>query len=359
MYKKILRPIFFSQDPEDVHDRMTLLGQFLGGYKLCRFIIRLCFGYKNRTLNQKLWGISFENPVGLAAGFDKDGKLFGVMGSVGFGFSEVGTVTYKPYEGNPKPRLYRLPKSEGLVVYYGLKNMGARGVIRSLKAKNKDIPLVISVGRTNSAETVLFENGVQDFYNCLKEFINAGVGDAYEINISCPNTFGGEPFADPISLEKLLQKIYSLEIKKPVFLKMPLNLEWLEFKKLVDIALSFKVDALVIANLNKDRTDPSIKENIPSHIRGNVSGKPTKNMSNDLILKTYKYCSDKIKIIGVGGIFSAEDAYEKIRRGASLVELITGMIYEGPQLVGEINRGIADLLKRDGYKNISEAVGTI
>lgn len=358
-YKNILKPLLFHFDPEFVHDKATKFGEFLGQTNLRKRLLSSLFSYKNPILSQKLWGMSFENPVGLAAGFDKDGKLFCVMESVGFGFAEVGTVTYKPYDGNPGPRLYRLPKSSGLVVYYGLKNIGARGVIRTLKGNNKSIPEVISIGRTNSSETASFEDGVLDYYNCLKEFVDAGVGDAYEINISCPNLFGGESFTDEISLDKLLQKLYSLEPKKPIFIKMPLNLEWQEFKGLVDVALRFKVDALVIANLNKDRNDLSIKDKIPGYIQGSVSGKPTADLSNALIAKTYKYCGDKIKIIGVGGIFSVEDAYKKIRLGASLVELITGMIYEGPQLIGEINNGLTRLLKRDGYKNIKEAVGSL
>lgn len=357
LYKKVFKPVFFKFDPEDVHDRMIKFGHFLGKYKFFRTIVGWCFRYENKILNQKLWGIDFANPVGLSAGFDKNAEVYPIMQSVGFGFAEVGTVTYKAYEGNPKPRLYRLPKSSGLVVYYGLKNRGARAIIRNLEKFKKNIPQVVSIGRTNSKEASSFENGILDYYSCFKEFVDANVGDIYEINISCPNLYEGEPFSDPISLERLLQKIYTLDIKKPVFMKMPINLPWEEFKKLVDIALRFNVEALTIGNLNKNRQDSLIKDPIPSNVKGSISGKPTEDLSNDLISQTYKYCGDKIKIIGVGGIFSAEDAYEKIKRGASLIELITGMIYEGPQLIGEINQGLVNLLKKDGYKNISEAVG--
>lgn len=359
VYKKIIKPTFFLSDPEFAHDRITAIGEFLGKFGPGKFLVRELFSYKNPILEQELWGIKFGNPVGLAAGFDKDARMYSIMDSVGFGFSEIGTVTLESYEGNPKPRLHRLPKSEGLVVNYGLKSIGAEEVIKSLKAKNKTIPQIISIGRTNSKRTADFESGVNSYYDCLKSFIDTDVGDAYEINISCPNLFGGEPFNDEVSLEKLLQKIYTLKIQKPVFIKMPINLPWMEFKKLVDVALRFGVQALVIGNLNKDRNDPSIKDAIPGHIKGSISGKPTRNLSNELISKTYKYCGNKIKIIGVGGIFSAENAYEKIRHGASLVELITGMIYEGPQFIGEINRGLAHLLKRDGYRNINEATGTL
>ncbi len=345
-------------DPEWVHDFITSIGEFLGKYSLSKFLVSRLFSYKNPVLEQELWGIKFKNPVGLAAGFDKDARLYSVMGSVGFGFSEIGTVTLDSYKGNPKPRLYRLLKSKGLVVYYGLKNIGAKAIIKSLQKKKKSIPQVISIGRTNSQKTADFESGINNYYNCLKEFTDTGVGDAFEINISCPNLFGGVSFADETSLEKLLQKIYTLNVKKPIFLKIPINPSWPELEKLVKVALRFGVQALVIGNLNKDKFHSSIKDAIPENIKGSVSGKPTRDLSNNLISKTYKNYGDKIKIIGVGGIFSAEDAYEKICRGASMVELITGMIYEGPQLIGDINCKLTHLLKRDGYKNIKEAVGT-
>ncbi len=345
-------------DPEFMHDRITAIGEVLGKFGLGNFFVGKLFSYSSPVLEQDLWGIKFKNPVGLGAGFDKDAKLYSLMESIGFGFSEIGTVTLDSYGGNPKPRLYRLLKSKGLVVNYGLKSIGAETIIKSLKLKSKIIPQIISIGRTNSKNTADPDAGILDYYNCLKRFIDSNVGDAYEINISCPNLFGEELFNDEVSLQKLLSKLHSLEIKKPIFIKMPINLPWPEFKKLVDMALKFGAQALVIGNLNKDRNDKLIKDVIPN-MKGGVSGKPTENLSNNLISKTYKYCGDKIKIIGVGGIFSAQDAYQKIRLGASLVELITGMIYEGPQLVGDINRGLARLLRRDGYKNIADAVGTL
>ncbi len=359
LYKRILRPIFFSFDPEFIHDMMTNAGAFLGKIGFGKWLVKSLFSYSHPMLEQKLWGIPFKNPVGLGAGFDKDAKVYSIMGSVGFGFAEIGTITFGSYEGNPKPRLYRLPQSKALVVYYGLKNMGAKAMTKLLKTKDKDIPQIISIGRTNAATAASFEDSIVDYYKCFKEFVDADVGDAYEINISCPNLFGGVSFDDEMSLEKLLQKIYTLQIKKPVFIKMPINLPWPEFKKLVDVALRFKVQALVIGNLNKNRNDPTIKEVIPENIKGSISGKPTRELSNNLISETYKYCGDKIKIIGLGGIFSAADAYEKICRGASMVELITGMIYEGPGLIGNINRDLVTLLKKDGYQHISEAVGAL
>ncbi len=357
LYKNIFKPIFFRLDPELIHDTVVAFGGFFSKFTIFRGFIKTIFAFEDRALSQNLWGIDFKNPVGLAAGFDKDGKLFPLIGSVGFGFATIGTVTKGAYEGNPKPRLHRLPKSKSLVVNYGLKSMGAQKVADILESQGRrDVPKVISVGRTNSKETASLEDGVLDYINCAKEFNSRKLGDIFEINISCPNVFGGEPFTHRESLERLLSKFLELKIEKPIFLKMPINLPWEEFKNLVDVALKFGVKALVIGNLNKDRS--FLSGVVSDDLRGNMSGKPTAKLANELISKTYLYCGEKLKIIGVGGIFSAEDAYEKIKRGASLVELITGMIYEGPQLAGEINRGLAKMLKRDGFKNIKEAIGT-
>ena len=356
-YRHIFKPIFFIYDPEDVHDRMIKLGEWLSRYRLTRAITRIVFSYSHSSLEQKIWDIHFPNPIGLAAGFDKDARIYGILDSVGFGFGEIGTVTLHPYEGNSKPRLYRLPKSKGIVVYYGLKNIGARAIIDILKKQKKNIPQIISIGRTNCKATAEREAGCSDYRDCLDMFHSEKVGDIYEINISCPNTFGGEPFTAPEDLDELLRALHTHQIQKPIVLKMPINLPWEAFQKLLDVAIAHNISAVNIGNLNKNRDDKMIKDEIPDHVHGAVSGKPTFNLSNELISRTYEYCGNKLKIIGTGGIFCAEDAYEKIKRGASFVELITGMIYEGPQLIGEINHGLVRLLKKDGYENISEAVG--
>lgn len=357
LYRIFLKPIFFAQDPEVIHDRMVMMGARLGRNKMGRKLLRICFNYAHPSLGQNKWGVYFCNPVGLAAGFDKEGQLCTIVGDIGFGFSEVGTVTYGAYEGNPKPRLYRLPHSQGLVVYYGLKNSGAQKIADHLKKQKKTIPQIVSIGKTNCSITADEGKGAVDYKNCLDLFQSNGVGDIYEINISCPNTFGGEPFTTSDKLKRLLEILCAKESKKPIILKMPINLRWEEFRTLLDIAVQFGVHAVNIGNLNKDRSDTAIKEKIPDYIHGSVSGKPTWKLSNELIFRAYAYCGDKITIIGTGGIFSAEDAYEKIKRGASLVQLITGMIYEGPQLISSINYELVRLLKRDGYATIVEAVG--
>lgn len=359
IYKTLVRPVLFGIDPDFVHDRAVSFGQFVGKSEFLKSVAKRVFEYKNVALAQKLWGINFASPLGLSAGFDKDGKLVSVIDCLGFGYTTAGTVTFGAYDGNPKPWLYRLKKSRSLVVNYGLKNSGVKKFIETIKVSDKSVPQVISVGRTNTKEISLsLEAGVEDYLNCLRYLDHGGVGDVYEINISCPNTFSSESFTTEKSLRILLLKIKDLNIQKPIFIKMPVSIPIEDFERLSDIAFEFGTNALVIGNLNKDRNDPEIKDFIPKNITGGVSGRPTKRISDNLIAHTYKRYGGKMKIVGVGGVFSAEDAYEKIRRGASLVGLITGMIYEGPSLISKINRGLVYLLKRDGFSNISQAVGS-
>jgi dihydroorotate dehydrogenase len=180
------------------------------------------------------------------------------------------------------------------------------------------------------------------------------------INISCPNAFGGQPFTDPQKLGQLLQEISKLPKTKPIFLKMPPDLSISNIDQIIELARQFKIDGFICTNLTKDRIELSIKEKIKENLptdKGGISGKVIERLSDDLIKYIYSKTKGEFVIVGCGGIFSAGDAYRKIRLGASLLQLITGMIFEGPQLIGEINHGLVRLLKKDGFKNISEAVG--
>lgn len=357
-YRLGLKPMLFRFDPEMVHDQFIKYGEWLGRRGWARTAVARLFSYDHLKLKQTIAGMTFTNPVGLSAGFDKDGRLVNILPAVGFGYSQVGTVTKQAYGGNPRPRLYRLPKSGGIVVNSGLKNDGVGVIMDRLKRRQsaQHFPISISIGKTNCQETASTAGGVEDYTVGLAVVVASGTGDFYTINISCPNTFGGEPFTNESDLELLLQSLVKVA-DKPMFLKMPINLPWPGFKQLLEVAIRYRVAGVVIGNLNKNREDPAIKDVIPAKIKGSVSGKPTWQLSNELISKTYEQYGKDLIIIGVGGIFSAEDAYEKIKRGASLVQLITGMIFQGPQLIGEINSGLVKLLERDGYNNISEVVG--
>ncbi len=358
IYKRVYKPVLFRRDPEEVHDRMLQFGNELGNHTIFRALVRGFLHYSHPSLAQTIHGINFNNPVGLSAGFDKDAHLTRIIPSVGFGFMEIGTITCNPYEGNTGKRLVRLPNSRAIIVNYGLKNLGSRKISTKLASELKPIiPTVISIGKTNCRETVDVKKGIMDYFMCLKRFADVGVGDIYDINISCPNVYGGEPFTTPEKLNSLLSRIDELNITKPIFLKLPCDKNWEDFKLLLDVAVNHNVQGVIISNLSKDRTSSNIKDKIAPDQKGGISGKPVSDKSNELISKTYQSYGDKFIIVGVGGIFSAEDAYEKIRRGASLVQLITGMIYEGPQLIGEINKGLVHLLHKDGFDNISQAVG--
>lgn len=361
LYKYLLKPILFRFDPEQVHDFFLAVGKTISKNNTLNSLTEKLFYFKDTSLTQTIEGITFENPVGLSAGFDKNGVLVDVLPNLSFGYSQVGTVTFKPYEGNPKPRLTRLPKSEGIVVYYGLKNDGVTTILKRLSnRKQKSFPISISIGKTNADYTASDKAGIKDYVDCTKEVINSDIGHFYTINISCPNTFGGEPFTTPTKLKALCKAINKLTFTKPVYFKMQLA-EWDEIKPLMEIMNSFDfIKGVIISNLEKDRSnsllDSKEREKIKD-IKGGLSGKMLREKSNKIIAEAFKQYGDRFTIVGVGGIFSADDAYDKIKHGASLVQLITGMIYEGPGLIKSINEGLVELIKKDGYTTISEAVG--
>lgn len=357
-YQHLIKPVLFRFDPEFVHDRFTSLGHFLGKTKLTRSLVSLLLNYSSPALTQTVAGMEFTNPIGLAAGFDKNAMLLNILPQVGFGFEEVGSITLGSYAGNPKPRLFRLPKSQGLIVNYGLKNDGVEAITPRIRNSHSyPARIGISIAKTNDISTSTEKGGIEDYYNCLQKVEAAHTGDYYTINISCPNTFGGEPFTTATKLDKLLHKLNQVRTRRPMFVKLPINLSLVDFDSLLQVCVRHKVTGVVIGNLTKVRSKDLIKDTIPEPMKGGVSGKPTWQLSNDLISYTYQHYGDKLIIIGVGGIFSAEDAYEKIKRGATLLQLITGMIFEGPQLIGEINYGLTKLLEQDGYTNIHQAIG--
>ncbi len=352
LYKNVLKHIFFMFPPEFMHDSFTFKGKLLGSNFVTRGLVHMMFNYSNKRLEQDILGITFKNPIGLCAGFDKDAKLTQILACVGFGFEEVGSITKNPYEGNKGTRLWRLKKSKSLVVYYGLKNKGANYLYSKLKKMSFKFPIGISIAKTNCKQTIDEKIGIDDYVYTYKKFHD--VGDYFTINISCPNAYGGEPYTDSKSLDKLLFKISKVKKTKPIFLKMPADLPKIEVNRLISVAKKYKIDGFIATNLTKDRSYV-LDKNIPKV--GGISGKAVQELSDNMISYLYKKTKREFVIIGCGGIFNAADAYRKIKNGASLLQMITGMIYEGPFVISEINRGLVELLEKDGYKNISEAVG--
>jgi len=348
--------------PDKAHHMMVRSTSLSGRVPMLRGFVKTVFIKKpNEILSQKYHGVHFKSPVGLAAGFDKNGEIVPMMSRLGFGFATVGSVTAYKCDGNPRPWFYRLPKSKSLVVNAGLANDGSSVIIKRIHDYPKnaltDFPVVLSVAKTNSQKVVDEQSGIKDYVTTVEMSKNEPRIKMIELNISCPNTYGGEPFTTPAKLEKLLNAIDKVGIKKPITVKMPVDLGWAEFKKLLDIIVRHKVQFVTISNLHKDRKTANLQDELPSHVKGNLSGRPTWEKSNELISKTYLEYGDRLTIIGVGGIFTAEDAYVKIKLGASLVEIISGVIFRGPQLAAEISDDLAVYLKRDGYAHISQAIG--
>lgn len=363
IYRKIIKPILFKYPADDVHNFFLKTGNYFGRKNFIKKLFSKIFVYKNPILRQKILGMDFSNPVGLAAGFDYDADLIDILPSVGFGFHTIGSVTHLPYIGNPAPMLGRLPKSKSLLVNKGFKSMGMDSVLRKIGERKEDsIPLGISIGSTNKAYNKI-EDMADDVHASFDKAISSKYFDYFELNISCPNLINienlKEKFDDPIGFSILLNNLSYLNINRPLFIKMHAEKSVKETLALLDIAKDYKwVTGVIMSNLVKNRENPNLdKEEVANAGKGNFSGKPTEELANNLITEVYKKFKDRFVIVGCGGIFNGKDAYEKIKRGATLVQMITGMIYEGPSVIKKINKDLVKLLKKDGYKNISEAVG--
>lgn len=344
LYQAVLKPMLFLIDPEDIHDRFLNIGNLLGSTVFGRAITRALFFYSHPMLHTMVAGIAFPNTIGLAAGFDKNARLYDIMPEVGFGFVELGSFTGKPCAGNPRPRLWRIPESQALRVYYGLANSGANAMSAQLRDARFRIPVGISAARTNTLEMSDPDSAIADYVHVVERF--RGIGHYIALNISCPNTFCTDTFADPVLLERLLSTINPIA-DKPMFVKLSPNIPTQQLDAILDVCVRHRVAGFICSNLAKQSDGP-----------GGISGVPAQKGSDEQIAFVYKKTQGKYPIIGVGGVFTAEDAYRKIRLGASLVQLITGMIYEGPQLIGQMNRDLVQLLKRDGFSSVSQAVGT-
>jgi dihydroorotate dehydrogenase len=337
-YQKVLKPFFFCFDPEFVHDLMIFFGELFGSNPLTRFCLSLVWGYRGPDIAKVVDGIRYEHPVLLSAGFDSNGRLTRVLSSVSFGGEEIGSITAHPCAGNVPPRLTRLIRNKSIIVYKGLRNDGVDVIADRLLAK-KRIPgfvVGISIAQTNNTTVCSDEDAIEDYYTSFKKLNGRNVGDYYTINISCPNTYGGEMFASPRLLPRLLEKLQTVPCTKPVYFKMPINLPWPEFKELLDLLSASPYQGVVIGNLNKNYSMLDFPADAPREFRGGLSGKPCFDLSNELVRKTRAAYGSRFTIIGVGGIFSAEDARAKFDAGADLIQLITGLIFTGPGLLKDI-----------------------
>ncbi len=316
------------------------------------------YKFGHPSLETEVFGIKFKNPVGLAAGFDKDGKILDFLPALGFGHIEMGNITALPSPGNPKPRLFRLPDDSGLINRLGLNNEGANVIAWRLGGKQFQVPVGINIAKTHDPN-ILGDKAVEDFLYTFKKLYPLF---AYTtLNVSCPNTAEGKTFEDPGALKVLLDEINKAKAAmahgKPVLVKISPDVNFEQLDKILEVCEARKIDGYILTNTAKFRdnlkTDKTILEKIG---KGGISGQPLRQKATELVRHAYKQLKRPC-IIGLGGIDSAETAYERIKAGASLIQIYTGLVYEGPGLVKKINRGLVELLKRDGFTNISQAVG--
>lgn len=361
-YKNLLRKIFFSFDSEQIHEFMLSTGNIFGNIGIIEGVTENLFKRNYPNLKQKLHGINFNSPIGMAAGFDYKAKLYNILPALGFGFQTIGTITNNPYVGNSKPRLGRLIKSKSLFVNKGFKNEGIDKILEKIQYKKFKIPIGISIGKTNGMIKMSQEEAVNDIREAFEKIENSiNHFSYYELNISCPNLIGSVEFYSTKNLEKLLLGVSNLKLRRPVFIKMPIEKDNKDVLKMLSVIEKHKfVKGVIFGNLQKDRNNKEIlKEDLEKFKdkKGNFSGLPTQKRSDELINLAYKKYKSKLTIIGCGGVFSGQDAIRKILNGASLVQLITGLVFEGPQLVSKINFEISKYLEKNKLKNISELVG--
>ncbi len=342
-----LRPFIFSLDPEKAHDLAIKSLKY-------NFLPQNLFQVDDEEiLNTNLFGKKIQNPIGLAAGFDKSAEVYNEIFKLGFGFVEVGTITPKEQYGNEKPRMFRLEKDQALINRLGFNNDGSEIVKNRIENNLPNGVLGINIGPNKDTSDM-----VNDFLKCAKIFFP--LGDYVTINISSPNTEGLRDFHKEENLKDLLTKINQIReesnFNKSFLLKISPDLDDSFIDSIVELSLEKNINGIILTN-----TTNSNRENlldIKKNESGGLSGKPIKNLSTNLIKKFYKQLKGKIPIIGVGGIDSGESAFEKITSGASAVQLYTGMIYKGPTIVKEIKKELIAILREKGFKNISEAVGS-
>ena len=364
---RIMRPVIFLMDPEQAHYSMKRIGVFLGSNFITRAFTSLLYDYGHKSLNIKVDGIDYRNPIGLSAGFDKDGELTKIYPSLGMGLAELGSITGEICPGNPGKRLFRMVKSKAIVVWYGLNNMGAEKLSARLSGQDFGrLRVGINAALSNMSSEFDLDSSINDYLKTMTLFKD--IGDYYTVNISCPNTQEGEPFVDKDKLDALLTAI-NKDIRpianKPIYVKLAADMSVPEINTIVDACVEHGMEGVVCTNLAKPEFNtehrpeeyPTTKGLLPKG-KGAMSGLPLQRISTNVVRHVYRRTRGKLTIIGVGGIFSARDAYEKITSGASLCHMITTMIFDGPQNISEINRGLVKLLKADGFNSIAEAVGS-
>ncbi len=340
IYQFLIKPILFRFDPEKVHHfTFNFLKQVLA-LKVIRDIVTRLYKLDDPTLTRKVFGLTFKNPVGLAAGFDKDAKLFNELSAFGFSFIEIGTLTPKGQSGNPKPRLFRLPLDKALVNRMGFNNEGVEAAVERLKRKNSDLIIGGNIGKNKLTPN---DNAVDDYLICFEALYKHV--DYFVVNVSSPNTPNLRSLQEKEPLRALLSSIQrknnSKTEPKPLLLKIAPDLSKSQLDDVLEIVSETKLDGIIATNTTIDRSNLKTKEEVLSRIgNGGLSGKPLEQRSTEIIRYISSETKGQLPIIAVGGIYSAKDAKEKLDAGASLVQVYSGFVYEGPSLVKRINKGL-------------------
>lgn len=353
LYKRLVRPILFQVSADYAHELTIETASYINNQNWATSLLEKVYSIKDPRLYQKIWGLKFQNPVGLAAGFDKNATAPALLESIGFGFLEIGSITANANTGNPKPRSFRLIKDLSLINRLGLNNDGAKTVVKRLKNRTSDgVPIGINIAKTHNPQ-IYGQAALDDYafsFNLAKD-----IADYITINISCPNTKEGKTFENPDTLDKLLS---FLNVGKdasdpPVLIKLSADLEEKELTEVLSVAESYAVSGYVATNTstvrNNLRTTP---EELKSIGKGGLSGKAITSKSTELIRRIHQHTKGEKTIIGVGGIFSARDAIVKLKAGADLLQIYTGMVYEGPSIVKKINKGIVAYLEKHELKHV-------
>jgi dihydroorotate dehydrogenase len=338
-YKFLIKPVLFCFDPEKVHYFSFNSIRFINKIPFAGSLLNCLYTVKNKKLERTIGGITFPNPVGLAAGFDKDALLVDELAKFGFGFIEIGTLTPKAQTGNDKPRLFRIPQDEAVINRMGFNNKGADNAVERLKhRKNKTIIIGGNIGKNKITPN---EEADKDYEYCFHVLFD--VVDYFVVNVSSPNTPNLRALQDKEPLTALLNKVMTLnnakQNPKPVFLKIAPDLTNEQLDDIIEIVRDTKIAGVIATNTTIAREPLTVsKERIEEIGAGGLSGKPLTKRSTDVIRYLHQQSKGAFPIIGVGGIHSAEDALEKLDAGASLIQLYTGFIYEGPSLVKKINK---------------------
>lgn len=356
LYERWVRPLAFLLDPEAAHELAVDALAAAGASAPGRALLRRLYAFPHPVLRTRVAGLDFPSPVGLAAGFDKDCRALKALAAAGFGFIEGGTLTADPQEGNPRPRLFRYPSCGAVINRMGFNNGGVERASRRLAGLG---PLPVPLGLNLGVNAGVSPEDAPAAY--VRAFTRlAPYGDYFVVNVSCPNQQGLRRLQEKLRLEKILAALRGVNRdSKPVFVKLSPDLELAELESLVPLLLGAS-SGVVCTNTSLSRDPALLGTRLPQDAlarRGGLSGAPLRALSTRAVREVYRLSGGRLPIIGCGGVFSAEDAYEKIRAGASLVQLYTGLAYRGLGLLSEVERGLVRLLTDHGLSRVSDAVG--